>query len=45
VKTYRWSEDKNEHLKQSRGISFEDVVLAIDSGGVLDVLKRPTTFF
>jgi hypothetical protein len=41
VKTYRWSEQKNEQLKQSRGISFEDVVLAIESGGLLDVLTHP----
>lgn len=41
MKTYRWSEKKNEQLKQSRGISFEDVVLAIESGGLLDVLAHP----
>jgi uncharacterized DUF497 family protein len=38
VKTYRWNEEKNEQLKQSRGVSFEDVVLALKSGGLLDVL-------
>lgn len=41
VKTYRWNEKKNEQLKQSRGISFEDVVLSIESGGLLDVLAHP----
>ena len=41
MKTYRWSEEKNEQLKQSRGVSFEDVVLAIESGGLLDVLAHP----
>jgi uncharacterized DUF497 family protein len=41
VRTYRWSETKNEQLKQSRGISFEDVVLALESGGLLDVLTHP----
>ena len=41
MKTYRWNEKKNEQLKQSRGISFEDVVLAIESGGLLDVLAHP----
>lgn len=41
MKTYRWSEEKNEQLKQSRGISFEDIVLAVDSGGLLDVLAHP----
>ncbi len=40
MKTYRWGE-KNEQLKQSRGISFEDVVLALESGGLLDILAHP----
>ncbi|MGH9875945.1 MAG: BrnT family toxin [Pyrinomonadaceae bacterium] len=43
MKTYRWSEKKNEQLKQSRGISFEDVVLALESGGLLDVLAHPNS--
>lgn len=41
MKSYRWSEKKNEQLKRSRGISFEDVVLALESGGLLDVLAHP----
>ena len=42
MRTYRWSEKKkNEQLKRSRGISFEDVVLALESGGPLDVLTHP----
>lgn len=41
MKSYRWNEEKNEQLKQSRGVSFEDVVLAIESGGLLDVLAHP----
>lgn len=43
MKTYRWNEKKNEDLKQSRGISFEDVVLALESGGLLDVLAHPNS--
>ena len=41
MKSYRWNEEKNEQLKQSRGVSFEDVVLALESGGLLDVLVHP----
>lgn len=41
MKSYRWNEEKNEQLKQTRGVSFEDVVLAIESGGLLDVLAHP----
>ncbi len=43
MKTYRWNEEKNEQLKQSRGVSFEDVVLALESGGLLDVLVHPNS--
>ncbi|GAB1722814.1 MAG: toxin [Nitrospira sp. CR1.1] len=41
MRTYRWNEHKNEQLKESRGISFEDIVLAIESGGLIDVLSHP----
>lgn len=41
MKLFRWNEEKNEQLKRSRGISFEDVVLAIESGGLLDFLGHP----
>ncbi|MSQ63172.1 MAG: toxin [Betaproteobacteria bacterium] len=41
MKVYRWDVKKNEQLKEDRGISFEDVVLAIESGGLLDVVVHP----
>lgn len=41
MKTFRWSHQKNEQLKVGRGVSFEDVVLAIESGGLLDVVEHP----
>lgn len=41
MKTYRWSEAKNEQLKQLRGISFEDIVLALDAGGLLEIVEHP----
>lgn len=41
MKTYRWDLEKNEQLKSGRGIAFEDVVLAIESGGLLDVVEHP----
>jgi uncharacterized DUF497 family protein len=41
VKTFRWNQEKNAELKRNRRISFEDVVLAIDSGGLLDVVEHP----
>jgi uncharacterized DUF497 family protein len=41
VKPFRWSPEKNETLKADRGISFESIVVAIGSGGLLDVLAHP----
>jgi uncharacterized DUF497 family protein len=41
VKTFRWDPRKNELLKASRGVSFEDIVLAMESGGLLDVVEHP----
>lgn len=33
--------EKNELLKQSRGIGFEDIISAINAGKVLDVFEHP----
>lgn len=41
VKTFRWNPQKNEQLKAGRGVSFEDMVLAIETGGLLDVVEHP----
>ena len=34
----RWKPEKNELLKQERGVSFEQAVVAIESGGLVAVL-------
>ena len=41
MKPFRWNHEKNETLKKERSISFEEIVLAIESGGLLDELKHP----
>ena len=41
MKPFHWNPEKNETLKHERGISFERVIVAIDSGGLLDVLSHP----
>lgn len=41
MKPFRWSPEKNEQLKLDRGISFENMVVAIESGGLLDILAHP----
>jgi hypothetical protein len=41
MKPFRWSPEKNEQLQLDRGISFENMVVAIESGGLLDILVHP----
>lgn len=41
MKPFRWSPQKNAGLTAARGVSFENVVVAIESGGLLDILAHP----
>lgn len=41
MKPFRWSSDKNQQLGAQRSIYFEAVVVAIETGGLLDVLAHP----
>jgi uncharacterized DUF497 family protein len=41
MKPFRWNHEKNEVLKKDRGISFEEIVLAIEADGLLDELQHP----
>ena len=38
---FDWNDDKNEFLKNARGVSFEEVVFHIQNGDVLDVINHP----
>ena len=38
---YQWSVDKNERLKAERCLSFEQVVMHIEGGDLLDVYEHP----
>jgi len=40
-KIVRYSYEKNELLKKDRGVSFSDVVLAIENGDLLDDITHP----
>jgi hypothetical protein len=40
MKYYDWNDEKNELLKRLRGVSFEQVVLAIVSGDLIDRVKH-----
>jgi len=41
MKYYDWNDEKNTLLKRLRGVSFEQVVLAIASGDLIDRLRHP----
>ena len=41
MKPFRWGPAKNEQLKLERGVSFEQMVVAVEAGGLLDILAHP----
>jgi uncharacterized DUF497 family protein len=41
VKSINWSLEKNQKLAEERGISFEDVLVLIQQGEILDIVKHP----
>jgi len=41
MKPFRWSPEKNALLQEERGVSFECMVVAIEHGGLLDILAHP----
>jgi hypothetical protein len=41
VKPFRRDPEKNERLKVTRSIAFEEIVLAVEEGGLRDVLVHP----
>ena len=41
MKIFDWNNEKNDFLQKERGISFEKIVLYIQSGKLLAVLEHP----
>lgn len=41
MRIFRWNHEKNERLKIEREISLEEIVLAIEGDGLLDILQHP----
>lgn len=41
MKYFDWDIQKDEQLKQERDISFEDILVAIDEGNILDIVEHP----
>mgnify|MGYP006316616689 CR=1 FL=1 len=42
MKPFRWSAEKNAALVKDRGKKKEKVVIAIESGGLVDILAHPS---
>jgi len=38
---FDWSDEKSESLEKTRGICFEDVIVHMQNGCVLDVIRHP----
>lgn len=41
MKYFDWDQEKNNRLKAERDVSFEDVVIAIAEGKLLDIIDNP----
>ncbi len=39
--TYNWNAEKNLLLKEDRGLSFEQIVLHVERGDLLDIIEHP----
>ena len=37
---YRWDDDKNAKLKKERNICFEQIVMHIDNGDLIDIIEH-----
>ena len=38
---FDWSDEKSRHLERTRGMCFEDIVVCIQHGDVIDVIRHP----
>lgn len=41
MKFFRWDNEKNEMLKQNRGVSFGQAVILMERGDGLDTIEHP----
>ncbi len=41
TKPFRWDPNKNEQLIQERGISFEEITVAVENGDLLQIVPHP----
>jgi hypothetical protein len=41
MNVFRWDNEKNEMLRKNRGLCFEQVVVQMERGDVLDTIEHP----
>ena len=41
MKPFHWNADKSKQLKIERGVTFEHITIAIENGGLLDIMQHP----
>ena len=41
MKVFRWDNEKNELLKNSRGVCFEQVVILMEKEDILETIEHP----
>ncbi|MBI2906193.1 MAG: toxin [Chloroflexi bacterium] len=41
MKYFDWSTDKNDELRANRNVTFEEVVFALVTGELLDIIEHP----
>jgi len=40
IKPFEWNNEKNRYLKKTRGVCFEDVILSLEDGKLLDIVPH-----
>ena len=43
TKPFRWDADKNEQLIRERGVSFEQITVAVENGDLRQIVRHPNT--
>lgn len=41
MKYFDWDPEKNAQLREQRNVTFEDVLIAINEGNILDISEHP----
>jgi len=41
--TYNWNKEKNLLLKKTRSISFEQIIIHIEQGDLIDIIQHPNS--